>query len=232
MNTPLRIALACIVWIGTALTAVAAPALGDSFVYRVINAYNGEVVGHVAYRVDKVDAGQILVSVTPDRAALGSPHTEILAGDANWVRHTLINHDTPVEYTFSPPYPAYVAPLDAGKSWSMRVSATELTSGRRNSVRVDGEVLGNERISTPAGPFDTIRVKRRSYAGDWEAFRNETNIDETEWFAPALGLAVKTERKSGYIDQQRCATRLACSPIRGDWFIYELASYSKNKPVL
>jgi hypothetical protein len=232
MTTSLRIILACIVCLSAPLSAVAAPALGDTFVYRVINAYNGEVVGHVSYRVDKVEAGQVSVSVTPDRAALGSPHTEVLAADANWLRHTLINHDVPVEYNFSPPYPAYVAPLDAGKSWSMRVSATDPASGRRNSVRVDAEVLGNERVSTPAGPFDTIRVKRRAYAGDWEAFRNETNIEETEWFAPALGFAVKTERKSGYIDQQRCATRLACSPTRGDWFVYELATYGRSKPAL
>ena len=67
------------------------------------------------------------------------------------------------------------------------------------------------------------------YAGDWEAFRNETNIDETEWFAPALGRSrTKIDRQSGYIDQQRCATRLACTPQRGDWFVYELVSYGRS----
>jgi hypothetical protein len=232
MNPLIRTLLVCAVWATIAATASAAPAVGDTFTFRVVNAYNSEVVGQVAYRVDKSDARQVQVSVTPDRPSLGLPHTEILGADANWVRHQLINHDTPVEYDFSPPYPAFVAPLDAGKSWSVRVSATNSSSGRRNSVRVDGDVLGNERVTTPAGSFETIRVRRRAYAGDWEAFRNETNIDETEWFAPALGFAVKTERKSGYIDQQRCATRLACSPTRGDWFIYELASYSTSKPAL
>jgi hypothetical protein len=134
----------------------------------------------------------------------------------------------PVEYTFSPAFPAYVAPLDAGQSWSTRVSATDPSTGRRNSVRVDGDVVSRERITTPAGSFDTIRVKRRVYAGDWEPFKNETNIDVTEWFAPALGRAVKTDRKSGYIDQQRCATRGACTLTRGDWFVYELASYGRK----
>ena len=208
--------------------AAAASAVGDTYVYRVINGYNNEVVGQVTYRVDKVDAGQVTVSVTPDHPALGQPHTDIRASDANWLRHPLINHDVPVEYTFSPAFPAYVAPLDAGKCWSTRVSATNPATGRRNSVRVDGNVVGSERITTPAGSFDTIRVKRRVYAGDWEPFKNETNIDETEWFAPALGRAVKTDRKSGYIDQQRCATRGACTPTRGDWFVSELASYGRK----
>jgi hypothetical protein len=211
-----------------AIAAVAAPAVGDTYVYRVINGYNNEVVGQETYRVERVDAGQVTVSATPDRPALGVPHTDILASDGNWLRHPLINHDVPVEYTFSPAFPAYVAPLDAGQSWSTRVSATNPSTGRRNSVRVDGDVVGSERITTSAGSFDTIRVKRRIYAGDWEPFKNETNIDVTEWFAPALGRAVKTDRKSGYIDQQRCATRGACTPTRGDWFVYELVSHGRT----
>src|SRR5215203_5957399 len=36
--------------------AVAAPAAGDSWAYRVVNRYNGEVRGNLQYRVDKVDA--------------------------------------------------------------------------------------------------------------------------------------------------------------------------------
>ena len=47
---------------------------------------------------------------------------------------SVINHDRPVEYEFSPPFPNYVFPLDAGKSWSLRVSATNPASGQRNSA--------------------------------------------------------------------------------------------------
>jgi hypothetical protein len=206
--------------------ALAAPAVGDTYVYRIVNAYNSEVIGQVTYKVDNINSGQLMLAVSPDRPSLGAPYTEIIASDANWLRRPLINHDVPVDYNFSPPFPAYVAPLDPGKSWSTRVNATNPATGRRNSVRVDASVLGSERITTPAGAFDTIKVKRKVYAGDWEAFVNETNIDETEWFAPALGRAVKTDRKSAYIDQQQCARRGACTPTRGDWFIYELVSYS------
>lgn len=222
-------ALLYFVLIVPAVVTVAAPAPGDTYVYRVTNAYNGEVVGQVAYRVDKVDAGQVTVAVTPDRPALGLPHTDILANDGNWLRHPLINHDKPVEYTYSPAFPAYVAPLSAGQSWSTRVSATTPASGRPNSVRVDGDVVGSERITTPAGSFDTIKVKRRVYAGDWEAFTMETNIVETDWFAPALGRAVRTDRNSSYMDPQRCGNPTsACTPVRGDWHVFELVSYNRK----
>ncbi len=222
-------ALLYFVLIVPAALTVAAPAPGDTYVYRVINAYNGEVVGQVSYRVDKMDAGQVTLSVVPDRPSLGAPHTDVFASDGNWLRHPLVNHDMSVEYTFSPPFPAYVAPLDAGKSWSTRVSATSPATGRRNSVRVDGDVVGSERITTPAGSFDTIKVKRTVYAGDWEAFSMETNIVETDWYAPALGRPVRVERNSGYMDSQKCSKPgYGCSPVRGDWHILELVSYNRK----
>ena len=203
----------------------ALPAAGDTAVYRVINAYNGETRGEVRYRVDKVDGNQVVVSVTTSTPSAGLPRTEVYTTDGNWLRHPVNNHDRPVDYDFAPPYPAYPFPLDVGKSWSIRVNATSPVTGRRNSVRVDVDVIGAEHITVPAGAFDTIKIKRRVYAGDWESFRRETNITETDWYAPALGRAVRTESNSAYLDVNRCDTIGPCDPIRGDWNIFELVSY-------
>lgn len=187
------------------LASAASPAVGDTLVFRVVNGYSKEAQGKIQHHIDRIDADRVTISVTADVVALGSPRTEVYSKDGNWLRHTLINHDEPVEYEFSPTYPAYVFPLETGKSWSLRVTATNPLTGQRNSVRVDGEVLGSERLITPAGAFDTIKVRRRVYAGDWEAFRRETQITETDWYAPALGRAVKVERVSNYIDPGRCS---------------------------
>ena len=153
----------------------------------------------------------------------GRQHTEVYTPEGNWLRHPLINHDQPVEYEFAQPYPAYVFPLDTGKSWSLRVYATSPASDRRNSVRVDGEVLGTERISVPAGAYDTIKVRRRIYAGDFVGERSETNITEPDWYAAAPGRAVRSESKSGYMDPARCSDEMsACRAVRGDWHVFEL----------
>ena len=123
MRTSIRAMLFIVLMVASTVAAVAAPAVGDTYVYRVTNAYNNEVQGQVTYRVDKVDAGQVTLSATPDRPALGTPHTDILASDANWLRHPLINHDMPVEYTFSPPFPAMwrrSTPENRGRPASMR----------------------------------------------------------------------------------------------------------------
>jgi hypothetical protein len=224
--------LACIVLalIAMSSSAVAAlPAAGETYVYRVTNGYNNVAVGKIQYRVDKVEADRVALSVTTDVPALGVARTEIYDKDGNWLRHALTNHDQPVDYEFAQPYAAYALPLDAGKSWSVRVSATNPATGRRNSVRIDGDVVGSERITVPAGAFDTIKIKRRVYAGDWGSFTLETNIYETEWYAPALGRAVRSESKSEYIDTSRSRSGGTFSGpvINGDWNVFELVSIAK-----
>ena len=156
-------------------------------------------------------------------ALRGAGYFAVYTPDGNWWRHPLDNHGQQVEYDFVQPYPAYVFPLDAAKSWSLRVNATNRATGRRHSVRVDGVVMGTERITVPAGAYETIKVKRRIYAGDFEGERSETNITETEWYAPALARAVRIEVNSGYMDLARCSDEMsACTPVRGDWTVLEL----------
>ena len=221
-------AAACLLAIA-GLVGAALPAAGDKFVYRVANGYNNEMRGHLQYRVESVDAERVTVAVTPDHASLGPARTETYTRAGNWLRHPLINHDQPVEYEFAPAFPAFDIPLDAGKSWSMRVQATDPASGRRASVRVDGAVVGSERITVPAGAFDTIKVRRYVYAGDWDGFRQPTTIVETDWYSPAFGRAVRSESKSEYIDVSRGRGK-GSQWLRGDWIVMELTEFAAAKP--
>jgi hypothetical protein len=207
----------------TAVAALAAPAPGDTYTYRILNGYNNEVRGQVRYRVEAVDAQRVTVEVTPDAPALGAPHSVTYAADGNWLRHPLVNHDRPVEYAFAPAFPVYEFPLDAGKSWSARVHATESATGRRADVRVDAAVIGAERITVPAGTFDTIKLRRYVYAGDWDGFRQPTTITEWEWYAPVLGRAVRSETKSEYIDLARGRGK-GSQWTRGEWIVMELTA--------
>ena len=207
--------------------------VGDIARFRVRNAYNGESLGEAQYRVDKIDGGYVFVGVSTNSPYVGSPRTEIYTAEGNWLRHVLLNHDQAVDYEFAPPYPAYLFPLEAGKAWSVRVNARNLQTGRTNSVRVDAEVIGGERIMTEAGAFDVVKIRRRIYAGDWDGFLRETNIAEFDWFAPELGRSVRFESNSNWLDMSR-------SPggggmfggmfnnnqlMRGDWRVFELLSY-------
>ncbi len=213
----------------SSVAGAAAPAPGETYVYRVSNGYNKLTLGKAQYRVENVDGGRIAVSMTSDVPALGAPRTAIYDAAGNWLKHDLTKQDHPVEYEFSPAYPAYDMPLKPGSSWSRRVNATNPVTGRRNSVRVDGRVVGTERITVPAGSFDTVKISRNVYAGDWGTFTFETNIFETEWYAPSIGRPVRAESWSEYLDTSRAIGGgiMAGPVIRGDWNVFELVSTSK-----
>lgn len=202
-------------------SAVAAPAAGETFVYRIINAYSNETHGQVSYRVDKVDADRVVMSVTTDTPGVQLTSTEIYTPDGNWLRHPLINHDRPVDYDFAPAYPSYEFPLEPGKQWSTRVNAMNPATGKSNSVRVDAKVMGTERIRVPAGEFDTIKIRRSVYAGDTDFQMRETTISELDWYAPALGRSVRRTSNSVYRDLSYGKRNQV---VLGDWNVYELVS--------
>lgn len=207
--------------------AAAAPVSGDTYVYRLVNGYSKEPRGHLRYRVDRVDAGSVTVAVTPDNAAAGFERTEVYTTDGNSLRRLMESHGEKVEYLFSSAYPAYVFPLEAGKTWSVRVNASVPGAARVRSVRVDGKVLGVERIRVPAGEFDTVKVRRLVYPGDADFNLPETKIIETDWYAPALGRTVRTETRSEFLDLSRCNERASCVHY-GDWDVVELVDAGRR----
>ncbi len=208
----------------------ALPRAGDRYVYLVVNGYNSEPVGQVEYRVDSAVRDHYVADVSPTAVYPGQARTEMYLFDGNWLRHPLASHGQQIEFEFNPPYPAYVFPLEARRTWSQRVNARNPATGKMASVRVDGEVLAAERIVTAAGEFDTFRIFRRIYAGDWDGFLTETNITEVEWYAPAIGRAVRLDLNSQWYDTSRSpgGNNLWFNQgllIRGDWHVFELMSW-------
>lgn len=209
--------------LGPAAQPAGALAAGDAYVYRLTNGYSKEVVGQLRYEVGKLDASGVTFQVTTDNAGAGVQRVEIYTKDGNGVRHPLESHGQQVEYEFAAAYPAYAFPLDPGKSWSVRVRASVRGEARSRSVRVDGKVLGNERIRVPAGEFDAVKIRRLVYPGDSDNFRTETQIMEFEWYAPALGRLVRTERRSNWQDASRCHEESDCN-YYGAWDVIELVT--------
>ena len=210
--------------------AAAAPSAGDTYVYRLVNGYNNEERAQLRHQVERVEAGRVTVAVSADKADGGVARTEIYTGDGNWLQREIESHGRPVEYAFAAAYPAYAFPLESGKKWSARVPARVSATGASRSVRVDGRVIGPERIRVPAGEFDTIKVQRFVYPGDAgdPSFTTETHVTETEWYAPALGRAVRTERRSTWLNPTECGLDNGCD-FRGNWDIYELVEAPRAK---
>ena len=214
--------------VATTAFAAAPPVAGDTYVYRLVNGYSKETRGQLRYQVVRVEADRIAVSVTPDNVEAGAQRTDVYTQEGNWLRHPVESHGAKVEYEFATAYPAYVFPLEPGKTWSVRVKATVPGEQRARSVRVDGRVVGNERIRVPAGEFDTLKIRRFVYPGDTEFMLSETRIVEFEWYAPALGRAVRTETTSAFQDFNLCGEDAPCD-ARGNWDVIELVESRVTK---
>lgn len=122
-----------------------------------------------------------------------------------------------------PPYAALPSPRSAGKTWRTYVRAYDPEGGRLNRVRIDGEVLGRERVRVPAGEFHTLKVRREAYAGNAAYFESEKNITECEWYAPVPGVAVRRCAYTLHHDNSRNC-RGQWIVVRGDWVVIKFAA--------
>lgn len=202
---------------------VAAPdiRMGDGWKYSLHDGYTKLPRGTLEYRVSAVQGDTVTVQLLHE----GRESTERYTRDWNWRERPMTNLQN---FRYQPAYAALPFPLEAGKRWQAFVQATDPATGRVNRVRIDGKVLGWERVQVPAGEFDTIKVQRLVYAGNGEFFRGDEDIAEVDWYAPKLGQIVRHESSSGHRDKSLyCFDSTAdCHWIKGDWNVVELVSHS------
>jgi hypothetical protein len=202
--------------------AVGAPQVqvGDTWRYAARDGYTGIAKGALEYRVEAISDGTI--SVTVLQGGQSSRHR--YTADWNWRERPMTNLQN---FRFDPPFPALPFPLVAGKTWRAHVNASDPATGRSNRVRIDGEVLGWERVKVPAGTYDTLKIRRLVYAGNFGHFRSEEQIVEIDWYAPQLGQVVRHEGSSAYLDTSRGCDddHGMCNVVRNDWTVMELIGH-------
>lgn len=189
---------------------------GDNWVYAFHDGYTKISKGTLEYRVSAAQGDTVTVEVRHN----GRESVELYTRDWNWRERPMTNLQN---FRYEPAYPALPFPLEAGKSWQAHVKATDPVTGRVNRVRIDGRVLGWERVRVPAGEFDALKVRRLVYAGNHDYFRSQEYIAEFDWYAPQRGVVVKHVSSSGYQDTTRgCDRDPGCNWVNNDWNVIEL----------
>jgi hypothetical protein len=193
---------------------------GDEWKYSFHDGFTRIPRGMPEYRVTAIEGNTVTVQLRHE----GHETMQRYNRDWSWLERPLTNLQN---FRYDPPYPALPFPLEAGKTWQASVNATDPATGRVNRVRIDGRVLGWDRVKVPAGEFDALAVQRTVYAGNPEPFLSEERITEIDWYAPGAGGIVKHSSRSGHLD-----TRGSCPPcnqwIEGGWNVLELVSRPKR----
>jgi hypothetical protein len=207
-------------------SAIGAPSLsvGDSWTYRLHDGFTKIDQGTFHHVIRDISNGRVTLEITRrDRA--GS-EIEIYDREWNWLKRPATNLET---FEYTPAYRAFDFPLSPGKTWRAYGTAFDRELGKRYPVRIDGRVMGWERIRVPAGEFDALKVRRVVYIGKHIPMeRDQAEILEFDWYAPAVGQVVRREGTSQHLNY-----------IYGDfgtpvyiddgWTVAELVSYTRGK---
>lgn len=198
---------------------------GDEWRFDVVNRYNGERQRAFVRRVVASTAQELRCEVRTDGAA--AMVVEQYAPGWNPAQRSA--GPGLADYRFEPSLTAFQFPLEAGKSWVVRLAGTDAVTRRRNRVVVRGQVEGWERIRVPAGEFDTLRIRRDIELGDGDMFRSQTEVLETEWYAPQLGGVVRSDIRSEYWQTASPADPGGGAPrMKGDWEVASLTGWSRG----
>src|SRR5262249_43114990 len=166
---------------------------GDSVKYKGGDGFTSLPRPDQRHEVVRVGGGRIEVAGAVERG----DGSQVYDNEWNWLRRPATDLQT---FEYSPAYQAFAFPLSAGKTWRSEATATDPRDGRRFPVKIEGRVLGWERVKVPAGEFDALKVERRVFIGYWEpAYRGNSVILEYEWYAPAVKWAVKREAMASFL---------------------------------
>jgi hypothetical protein len=210
------------------------PAVGDRWVYDVVNGYNGALIRKQTLEVVAATPGKTEVQVTDEPGGTytrsyapgWNPYSGEMAPGlpAGFGYDKTIPYGAPVNY--APALPEFRFPLVPGEDWKDTVLVTDRASGKQVKADVWAWVSGSERVSVPAGEFAAIKVSHDIYYRDWDWWRTQTRMELTDWYAPAVGNIVRREIQPSYYDYTRGRWN-APELVLGDYLIYRLAEYAR-----
>jgi len=204
--------------------------VGDRWVYRETNRYNGLPLAEVEVTVTA--AAPLTCSVRRKRS--DSTAGEIPRPDAvleevyngPWA----VGHEPTYDMTldFSEPMPLLPQSLRVGATSHDRTRYT--VSGYSGSYRWSQHLkaVAIERVATPGGSFECLRVRRRIWFEYPDVFRfGSARVDDI-WYAPEVNRWVRREWTGDY--QHENAMDPRGGRRREDWVRWDLLRYEPSGP--
>ena len=155
--------------------------VGDRWAYELKDAATGDLRHSATIVVVGVTDKEINTQIS--LSGRDKPMTYIYGRDWSRIQDT--------QWKFQPPEGGFRFPLKVGAEWRRETGARHLSNGTGLQGSSLDKVLGEEKVTTPAGTFDTYKVQRvlQQTGGD-----NRTRVSVTTatyWYAPAINRWVK-----------------------------------------
>lgn len=203
-----------------------APSLGAGarWTYRGREGFRSPVVWEEIHEVTGVGANGIAVRVTLKGPTLDIERNELLAAPGVVRSGAVMDTET---RRFTDPLLRFRFPLAPGESWNQWVGNFNETTNKAGQINRYVRVGDWEKVSTPAGVFDAIRMRVLMRLDDEQFWRYPTTCNYVIWYAPAVGAPVREEKEAEYLE--RGEERDGLGAIRAQHTLLELTSYSPGR---
>ena len=198
--------------------------VGDRWVYRVNQQFRAAPDFDETVEITAVGPDGITARVTAKGGPIDIVRTERWAAPGLVLQGSLLDIET---RKFAEPLQRFRFPLRSGERWNQwveQVNETQKTSGKINRYVT---VLRSERVTTPAGTFDALRMNVIMQLDDEDPFRYATQATHIVWYAPAVRGVVREERRAQYREKGSGRDAFANLPVQNE--IVELVSFTPGR---
>ena len=204
----------------------AAPSLavGSKWTYRGREGFRSPLVWEETHEVTGIGADGISVKVTLKGPGLDVERRELLAAPGVVRVGSLMDIET---RRFAMPLERYRFPLAPGETWNQWVDNFNERLNRPGQINRYVRVGGWEKVATPAGTFDALRMRVFMRLDDDEFWRYPTTCNYLIWYAPAVGATVREEKEAEY--RERGDELDGSGAIRAQHTLLELTSYTPGR---
>jgi len=206
------------------VAAAPTPAVGARWTYRGREGFRSPLIWEETHEVTAASAAGVTVRVTAKGGWLDIQRQETFVAPGMVHTGALMDIET---RRFAMPLERYRFPLAPGATWNQWVDNYNETTKREGRINRYVRVGGWEKVSTPAGEFDAIRMRVLMRLDDDEFWRYPTTCNYVIWYAPAVGAAVREEKEAEYLERGDALDGIGT--IRAQHTVLELVSYTPGR---
>jgi hypothetical protein len=204
----------------------AAPApklrVGDRWVYHGTDGYRVQVVWEETHEITAIGPQNITVRVTLKGPTVDIERTEAWSAPGVVLVGAVFQAETS---RFDPALLRYKFPLTPGERWNQAIRDLDKPPGPFGPILRHVTVGGWDKVKTPAGPFDAIRMRIIMTRDDETSWRGPTQCNFLVWYAPAIGASVREEKRSHYLEKGG----LHSAAVPGQNAVLELISFTPGR---
>lgn len=172
--------------------------VGDRWIYHGDEGFRVKTEWDETREVIAISPDGITVRITQKGPTVSVTRTELWMAPGQVKVGAAYENET---RRFSVPLQLYNFPLTAGKVWNQWVDTYDDVTRESGQLNRYVRVSGWERVSTPAGSFDALKLQVLMRLDDETFWRYATMCNYAAWYAPAARAVVREELDAQYAER-------------------------------